>query len=260
MRRSRPPRVDPVTPDELVTLGAKVAAHPHARRGVAMSSEIIRVVLVDDHAMVREGLRLVLRNAADISVIGEGENGTAAVELARRETPDVVVLDLDMPGGGGEAALVELLHIVPTARVLILTVHAEQERLLALLESGARGYLTKEAASRDLIEAVRVVAAGEIYVRPAAARLLAAALVQHPAAAPTAYDQFGTLSEREQNVLRFVAQGFSGAEIARKLSISSKTVDAYKHRVRDKLGLEHRTDYVRFAIDAGILTPAPDDQ
>jgi len=259
MRRSHSPRVDPVAPDELATLSANVAATSHARRGVAMSSEIIRVVLVDDHSMVREGLRLLLRNAEDISVIGEAEDGSAGVELARRVTPDVVVLDLDMPGGGGEVALGELLQLLPNARVLILTVHAEQERLLALLEAGARGYITKEAASRDLIDAIRVVAAGEIYVRPAAARLLASALVPH-AAAPTAHDRFGTLSEREQNVLRFVAQGFSGAEIARKLSISSKTVDAYKHRVRDKLGLEHRTDYVRFAIDAGLLGPTLDEK
>lgn len=259
MRRSHSPLVDPAAPDELATLGANVAATSHARRGVAMSSEIIRVVLVDDHEMLREGLRLVLRTADDISVIGEAEDGAAGVELARRVTPDVVVLDLDMPGGGGEVALGELLRVLPNARVLILTVHAEQERLLALLEAGARGYLTKEAASCDLIDAIRVVAAGEIYVRPAAARLLAAALVPHPAA-PTAQDRFGILSDREQNVLRFVAQGFSGAEIARKLSISSKTVDAYKHRVRDKLGLEHRTDYVRFAIDAGLLGPTLDEK
>jgi two-component system, NarL family, response regulator NreC len=239
-------------PERLAELGASLAARPYARRGVPMSDKIIRVVLVDDHAMVREGLRLLLRAAPDIAVVGDAEDGAAAVALAQRVTPDIVVLDLDMPGRNGGTALRELAQAMPGVRVLILTVHAEHERLLALLEAGARGYLTKEAASRDLVEAIRVVAAGEIYVRPSAARLLAAAIVPQRAA-DTAQGRFQTLSERERTTLKLVAQGYSGAEIARQLGISSKTVDAYKRRVQEKLGLEHRTDYVRFAIEAGIL-------
>jgi two-component system response regulator NreC len=219
-----------------------------------MSNEPIRVVLVDDHAMVREGLRLLLRTAPDITVVGEAENGNAALPVVQRLVPDIVVLDLDMPGGDGVSALRELSQVQPNVRALILTVHAEHERLLQLLEAGARGYLTKEAASRDLVEAIRVVAAGEIYVRPAAARLLAAAVVPQRAA-ETARGRFQTLSERERTILRLVAEGYSGAEIARQLGISSKTVDAYKHRIHQKLGLEHRTHYVRFAIEAGILGP-----
>jgi two-component system, NarL family, response regulator NreC len=131
-------------------------------------------------------------------------------------------------------------------------VHPERDRLLPLLEAGAKGYLTKTAASRDLLEAIRVVAAGEIYVRPSAARLLAAAVVPG-STADTAETRFKTLSGREQTILRMVAEGFSGAEVARQLGISSKTVDAYKRRVQEKLGLEHRTDYVRFAIKARVL-------
>lgn len=123
---------------------------------------------------------------------------------------------------------------------------------LPLLEAGAKGYITKEAASRDLVGAIRVVATGEVYVRPAAARLLAAAVIPEHAAM-SARSRFHILSDREQTILRLVAQGYSGAEIARQLSISTKTVDAYKRRVQEKLGLEHRTDYVRFAIEAGIL-------
>ena len=217
-----------------------------------MSSETIRIVLVDDHAMVREGLRLLLRTVPDIAVVGEAADGAAAVDLAQRVTPDIVVLDLDMPGGDGLAALREFGRTMPSVRVLILTVHPEHERLLPLLEAGARGYLTKEAASRDLLEAIRVVAAGEVYVRPAAARLLATALIPK-AAAETARDRFETLSEREQTVLTLVAQGYSGAEIGRRLGISTKTVDAYKHRVQQKLGLEHRTEYVQFALKARLL-------
>jgi two-component system, NarL family, response regulator NreC len=238
--------------DELARLGATIAARPYARRGISASDQIIRVVLIDDHAMVREGLRLVLRSAPDITVVGEAENGALALPLVQRVAPDVVVLDLDMPGGDGMSALGELRKAVPQVRVLILTVHAEQERLIPLLDAGARGYLSKEAASHDLVEAIRVVAADEVYVRPSAARLLAAAIVPKQGA-KTARDRFQGLSEREQTVLSMVAQGYSGAEIARQRGISSKTVDAYKRRIQQKLGLEHRTDYVRFAIEAGIL-------
>ena len=237
---------------QLAQVGAAIVARPYARRGISMSSETIRIVLVDDHAMVREGLRLLLRPAPDIAVVGEAADGAAAVDLAQRVTPDIVVLDLDMPGGDGLAAVRELGRTMPSVRVLILTVHPEHERLLPLLGAGARGYLTKEAASRDLLEAIRVVAAGEVYVRPAAARLLAAAVIPK-AAAETARDRFETLSQREQTVLTLVAQGYSGTEIAQQLGISSKTVDAYKHRVQQKLGLEHRTEYVRFAITARLL-------
>jgi DNA-binding NarL/FixJ family response regulator len=202
--------------------------------------------------MFREGLRVLLDGAADIVVVGEAENGMAAVALAHRTTPDVMVLDLDMPGGDGITALRELAQSLPSVRVLVLTVYKEQERLLSVLEAGARGYLTKQAASNELVEAIRVVATGEVYVRPATARMLAAAVVP-TGTTGTAAGQLGGLSEREQTILRLVAQGYSGAEIARRLHISSKTVAAYKHRIKDKLGLEHRTDYVRFAVEAGIL-------
>jgi two-component system response regulator NreC len=219
-----------------------------------MANETIRVLLVDDHAMVREGLRLLLRTAPDVAVIGEADNGVMAVTNARQLAPDVVVLDLDMPNGDGMTAVRELKQSLPNVRVLILTMHSEHERLLPLLEAGARGYLTKDAASSDLIDAIRVVAAGEVYVRPAAARLLASAVIPEHAAR-SARGRFQTLSDREQTTLRLLAEGYSGVEIARKLGISTKTVDAYKRRVQDKLGLEHRTDYVRFALEAGILGP-----
>lgn len=240
------------TSDRLAELGAAIADRPYARRGVSVSNDMIRVILVDDHAIMREGLRLLLRSAPDITVVGDAENGRAALALAQRLAPGVVILDLDMPGGDGAAALQELQEKMPAVRVLILTMHSEQERLLALLEAGARGYLSKAAASLDLIEAVRVVAAGEVYVRPAAARLLAAAIIPQRADA-TACSRFNKLSSREKTILRSVAEGYSGAEIARTLEISSKTVDAYKRRVEEKLGFRHRTDYVRFAIDAGVL-------
>jgi two-component system response regulator NreC len=251
MAISRVPATGSV-PDELALLGARLAARPYARRGVPMRDEVVRVVLVDDHTIVREGLRLLLRSAPDIAVVGEADSGLAAIDVAERTRPDIVVLDLDMPGSDGMAALRGLEQALAGVKVLVLTVHPEREQLVPLLEAGARGYLTKEAASEDLVDAIRVVAAGEVYVGPAAARLLAAAVVpQH--AAKTARDRFEALSDRERTTLRLVAEGYTGAEIARQLGISTKTIDAYKHRVQEKLGLEHRTDYVRFAIEAGIL-------
>ena len=243
---------DEDAPDRLAQLAASIAARPYARRGMPMRETPIRVVLVDDHALVREGLRVLLRAAPDIDVVGEAENGVAALAVARRHAPDVVVLDVDMPGGDGATALREFQQTLPQVRILVLTMHAEQEWLLPLLEAGARGYLTKEAASRELVEALRVVCAGEVYVRPATARLLAAAVVPQRTA-DTARTRFQSLSGREQTVLRLVAEGYSGVEIAGQLHISTKTVDAYKHRVEDKLGLAHRTEYVRFAIEARIL-------
>lgn len=240
--------------DEMTAIGKRIGARPYVRRGVPVSSETIRVVLVDDHPIFREGLRALLRSAQDIVVVGEAEDGRAALALLERCVTDVVVLDLDMPGAGGAAVLEEIGRRYPAVRVLILTVYGERERLLPLLKGGAQGYLSKEGAASDLVDAIRVVASGDVYVRPAVARLLAAAVVPK-AAADTALSRFQSLSGREQSILRRVAEGYSGAEIARQLGISSKTVAAYKGRIQEKLGLEHRTEYVRFALEAGILKP-----
>ena len=216
-----------------------------------MRDEVIRVVLVDDHTIVQEGLRLLLRSAPDIAVVGEADSGLAAIDVAGRTRPDIVVLDLDMPGSDGMAALRGLEQARAGVKVLVLTVHPEREQLVPLLEAGARGYLTKAAASEDLVDAIRVVAAGEVYVRPAAARLLAAAVVpQH--AAKTARDRFDALSDRERTTLRLVAEGYTGAEIARQIGISTKTIDTHRSNMYRKLSLRNQVDLVRFATMHGI--------
>jgi DNA-binding NarL/FixJ family response regulator len=225
---------------------------PHVRRGVPMRDEPIRIVLADDHTLFREGIRLLLRHAPEVQVVGEAENGADAVALARQFAPHLLILDLDMPRMDGIAALRELRATAPEVRVLILTVHAERERLLTVLEMGAAGYLTKEAATRELVDAIRAVAAGEIYVQPSAVRVLAKAAISR-SAGDTARGRFEMLSDREQAVLRQVAEGYSGVEIARRLNISAKTVDAYKRRIEARLGLSHRTQVVRFALEAGLL-------
>ncbi len=232
-----------------------------------MRPELIRVILVDDHAIVRAGLKAILSGARDITVVGEGGNGKEALTLAERLDPHVVVMDLSMPEMDGLAATRELtrrnaertpddVDAPPTRRVLMLTMHSEDEHLVALLEAGAAGYLLKTVAERELVDAVRTVAAGEIYVQPSAARALARGLARKEEHADerARYDK---LTDREQVVLRLFAEGFTAPEIGEQLSISPKTVDTYKQRINEKLAITHRTDYVKLALRLGLLNDEP---
>jgi two-component system, NarL family, response regulator NreC len=218
-----------------------------------MTEATIRVILADDHAVVRAGLRAVLGAAADIDVIGEASNGIEAVQLADTLDPDVVVMDLTMDGMDGTAATREIVSRHLRARVLVLTMHAEEDYLIPVLEAGAAGYLMKNAADRELVDAVRTVARGDMFIRPSAAKILAQGLTRKdPLGADRA--RFERLTDREQNVLRLTAQGYSAPEIGERLFISPKTVDTYKQRIGDKLGLTHRAEYIAFALKLGLLT------
>ena len=214
---------------------------------------VITVVLVDDHAVVRAGLKAVLSTAKDIKVIGEGANGRDAISLAQRLDPDVMVMDLSMGEMDGAEATKELKAKDTRSKILILTMHAEDTYLVPLLEAGVSGYLVKSAADRELIDAVRAVAHGDVYMQPSAARALAQR-IQRKAEHADERSKFEKLTEREQNVLRYVARGFSAPEIGEKLFISPKTVDTYKQRINEKLGLTHRSDYVDFALKIGLLS------
>ena len=216
---------------------------------------VISVVLVDDHAVVRAGLKAVLSTAKDIKVIGEGSNGKDAISLAQRLDPDVIVMDLSMGEMDGAEATKELKSKDTRSKILILTMHAEDTYLVPLLEAGVSGYLVKSAADRELIDAVRAVAHGDVYMQPSAARALAQR-IQRKAEHADERTKFEKLTEREQNVLRFVARGFSAPEIGEKLFISPKTVDTYKQRINEKLGISHRSEYVDFALKVGILGSA----
>jgi DNA-binding NarL/FixJ family response regulator len=227
----------------------------YARRGVPVANDVIRVLLVDDHTILREGVRALLRSTPDIQVIGDAATGRDAVAVAQRTAPDVVVMDLDMPDGDGATATAEMQRLDPAPKVLILTMHTEEERLVTLLKMGARGFLSKECAEHDLVDAIRVVASGEFFVRPNVTRILAANAMPHRT--PTSIDddrrKLSLLSARERSVLQRVAEGYSGVEIARMLDITPKTVDTYKTRIGQKLGFTHRTDYVRFALRLGLI-------
>lgn len=227
-----------------------------------MRPDLIRVVLVDDHQIVRSGLKAVLSTAKDITVVGEGGTGKDALALAERLDPHVIVMDLSMPDMDGLTATRELQkananraqpHDEPaTRRVLVLTMHTEDEHLVALLEAGAGGYLLKSVADRELVDAVRTVAAGDVYVQPTAARALARGLAKRDGNAEER-TRFDRLTDREQVVLKMVAEGYTAPEIGEHLTISPKTVDTYKQRIGEKLGLTHRTDYVKFALKLGLL-------
>ncbi len=231
-----------------------------------MRPDIIRVVLCDDHAIVRTGLKAVLSTAKDIMVVGEGTHGRDAVTLAERLDPDVIVMDLSMPELDGVSATREIVAAAKarmaaqgtadapaTRRVLILTMHAEEDQLLTALQAGASGYLRKSVAERELVDAVRAVAAGDTYVQPAAARVLARGIAAREKSADDRA-RFDKLTDREQAVFKLVAEGYTAPEIGDQLNISPKTVDTYKQRVNDKLGLTHRADYVKLALKLGLLT------
>jgi two-component system, NarL family, response regulator NreC len=217
-----------------------------------MPGDMIRVILADDHTVVRRGLKAVLGTAKDIEVIGEAKNGREAITLVERFNPDVLVMDLDMDEMGGTDALKEIVAKKLSSRVLILTMHAEEEYLVPLLEAGAAGYLVKSVADRELVDAVRAVANGDLYVRQSAANVLAKRLTRKdPAQAER--ERYDKLTERERDVLRYIAQGYSAPEIGEKLFISPKTVDTYKQRIQEKMGLAHRSDYVQLALRLGLL-------
>jgi DNA-binding NarL/FixJ family response regulator len=227
-----------------------------------MRPDLIRVVLVDDHQIVRAGLKAVLATARDIQVVGEGSHGRDALALAERFDPHVIVMDLSMPEMDGLTATRALTEAAagrpapddapPSRRVLVLTMHTEDEHLMALLEAGAAGYLLKSVADRELVDAVRTVAAGDVYVQSSAARALARGVARRDA---TSHDRarFEKLTDREQAVLRLIAEGYTAPEIGEQLTISPKTVDTYKQRIGEKLGLAHRHDYVKFALRLGLL-------
>lgn len=217
-----------------------------------MTSDIIRVVLADDHAVVRAGVKAVLSSAKDIQVIGEGSNGKEAIALVERLHPDVLVMDLSMGELDGITATKELVAKETRTRILILTMHAEDAYLVKVLEAGASGYLVKSAADRELVDAVRAVAHGDVYMQPSATRALAKG-IQRKSEHADEREKYEKLTERERDVLRYVAGGFSAPEIGEKLFISPKTVDTYKQRINEKLGLTHRSDYVDFALKLGLL-------
>jgi len=217
--------------------------------------EKIRILLADDHPVLRSGLEALLGLEEGLEVVGQASTGEEAVEKTRLLRPAVVVMDLAMPGIGGLEATRRVLALGLGARVLVLTSQTEEEFLLQVLEAGAAGFVRKTSADTDLVNAIRAVARDEVFLYPSATRLLLRTYKE--AREPHAEGPLERLSEREREVLALTAEGYSSAEVGKKLFLSPKTVDTYRARMMQKLGLSHRAELVRLALDTGMLKPAP---
>jgi two-component system, NarL family, response regulator NreC len=214
-----------------------------------------RVLLVDDHAMLRSGLKLLLQRQAGTAVIGEASDGLEAIRLADELKPDVILLDLTMPGMGGLEALAILRRVSPQSRILVLTMHEDESYLRQVLKAGAAGYILKRAADAELIAAVQAVTRGEVYVHPAMTHALLGDLVPDAGRRPSpgGPDDWHSLSEREREVLRLVALGHTNTEIAERLALSVKTIETYRARGLEKLDLRSRAALVKYALERGLL-------
>jgi DNA-binding NarL/FixJ family response regulator len=210
----------------------------------------MRVLIVDDHTMVRESLVSVLQADGEVQVVAQAADGIEAIEKAMQTRPDVVIVDLSMPRLGGVEVVRRLREALPATRVLVLTMHQEDEYVLQAVRAGASGYLVKDSAASELLAAVRSLHAGRGYFGPQAARTLAEQL-QHPER--TLDDPYGRLTPREREVLHLIAEGLTTKEIARKLDISAKTAENHRARVLAKLDARNTADVIRYAVRRGLL-------
>lgn len=210
----------------------------------------LQILLADDHAVVREGLKRLIEAQPDMKVIGEAADGREAVDKAVRLCPEVAVMDVSMGEVNGVEATRRVSALCPSTKILALTVHEDKSYLRELLDAGAVGYVLKRAAAEELVRAIRAVAAGGIYVDPRVAGKLLRSFVEPKTMLP---DSMADLSERETAVMRLIAQGYTNKEIAAQLGVSVKTVETYKSRSMDKLGLRSRVDIVRIGTERGWL-------
>jgi DNA-binding NarL/FixJ family response regulator len=211
----------------------------------------IRVLLADDHTLMRDGIRALVASAGDMEVVAEAADGREAIEQARRTRPDVILLDIAMPGLGGLESVPILRREIPEARILILTQYEQAEYVRRFLQLGVAGYVLKKAAGAELLSAIRAVHRGGLVVDPSVAHeVLRDASSARPVAADDPYE---SLTERERQVLKLVAEGRSNKEVAAFLDVSVKTAMTHREHVMQKLGLHNRTDLTRFALRRGII-------
>lgn len=218
----------------------------------------ITILLADDHGIVRAGLRALLESQPDMVVVGEAADGPATVAETQRLRPDIVIADLSMPGGGLET-IREVNALGLASRVLVLTVHAEERYLLPVLEVGGSGYVRKASAHTDLLDAIRTVGRGEVFLDPAATKTLLRGYLGRV----NSGDELGLhelLSDREREVVKLTAEGNTAQQAADILSLSPKTVETYRHRAMQKLGLTNRAELVRYALRAGLLGAESDGE
>lgn len=214
-----------------------------------MSNPKIRVLIADDHAILREGVRALLVAAGDMEVVGQAADGREAIEACRRLDPDVVLMDIAMPGLGGLEAAIELRKEGMRARVLVLSQYEDREYVRRLLKAGVSGYVLKKSAGSELVGAIRAVHRGGLVLDPEVAR----AAVEEASPSPGGGDPYETLTDREKQVFRLVAEGKSNKEVAEDLGISVKTAMSHREHVMQKLDLHNRTELVKHALKLGVI-------
>jgi two-component system response regulator NreC len=210
-----------------------------------------RLLLVDDHAVVRSGLRMLLENEQEIEIIGEAGNAREAIEAATRLKPNLILMDIGLPDLSGIDATREIKKQLPAVSIVALTIHEDEEYFFKMLEAGATGYVPKRAAPEELLTAIRAAAKGEVYLYPSLAKLLVRDYLNggRPAEEQTPSD----LTDREQEILTYLAEGANNEEIAKALVISPKTVARHRENIMRKLNLHSRSELVRYAIRKGII-------
>lgn len=212
----------------------------------------VRILLADDHAVLREGLRLILDGQPDLTVVGEAATGAEAVRQARALQPDIVLMDLTMPDGGGLEATGTIKRECPSIQVLVLTMHDNQEYFFRVLQAGASGYVVKGASKGDLLAAVRAVAAGGVYLYPTLAKSLVGDYLRRASQGETE-EASAKLTEREREVMQLLAEGMTGREIAEQLVLSPATVERHRANLMGKLGLHSRAELIRYAVRRGLI-------
>ncbi len=215
-----------------------------------------RILIVDDHGVVRSGLKLILSAEQDFELVGEAATGLEAVSLAATLEPDIVLLDIGMPGMNGLEAARLIRQRTPDVRIVILTVYDDEAYLQQFLEIGVAGYVLKQAADTELVAAIRAVQRGESFIYPSLTAQLISLYLKQSKPPPAPEDNPAELSPRETEVLRLVALGYTGQQIGDQLSISASTVETHRGHIMDKLGLKGRAQLVRYALSKGLLEEA----
>ncbi len=212
----------------------------------------IRILLADDHQVLRSGLRALLNMEPDFDVVGEASNGIEAVKLAETLRPDIIVMDVSMPEMDGLKAAEEIQNLGLQSKIVILTVHADEQYLFQTLKAGASGYVHKSSADSELIDAIRTANRGDVFLYPSAIKKL---LEEYLRGESREADDKDPLTNREREVLKATVEGYTNNEIAEQLVISPKTVDTYRQRIMEKLNLHHRSELIRYALKRGYLVP-----
>jgi DNA-binding NarL/FixJ family response regulator len=213
----------------------------------------VRILIVDDHAIVRDGIRALLAHAEDMTVVGEAATGRAAIALAQSLSPDVILMDIAMPDLGGLEATLEIRKVRPDARIIVLSQYGDPEYVRRFLRAGVSGYILKKAAGADLVAAIRAVHRGGLVLDPEVARDAVTGEPAAPADLAAQPDPYERLTDREKQVLKLVAEGRSNKEVADLLGISVKTAMSHREHVMSKVNAHNRTDVIRFALRHGVI-------